>query len=248
MFALDGVAVVTGASSGFGEHFARLLASRGMTVVAAARRIDRLEALAASTENIVACGCDVVEDGQLAELVRFARQHGPLRLLVNNAGITDGTARAIDEDPSEFRGTVEVNLNAVFVLSSLAARAMVDDGVAGSIVNIASIYGFVASAPNTQAAYVASKHGVIGLTRELAAQWARHDIRVNAIAPGYFRSELTDEMLATESGRSFIERNTMLRRPGEVRELDGALLLLASAAGSYITGQTIVVDGGWTAH
>jgi NAD(P)-dependent dehydrogenase (short-subunit alcohol dehydrogenase family) len=124
---------------------------------------------------------------------------------------------------------------------------MLDTGIGGSIVNIASIHGLVAAAPNCQAGYVASKAGVIGLTKELAAQWARQEIRVNAIAPGYFLTELTEQMLSSESGVAFVGRNTPMRRVGELHELDGAVLLLASAAGSYITGQTIAIDGGWTA-
>lgn len=245
-FALDGVAIVTGASSGIGEHFTRLLAARGMTVVAAARRLDRLEHLADEVAGVVPCRCDVADDADLAALVEAATAVGPLTVLVNNAGISDAPVKAIDEDPAEFRRVVEVNLNATFVLSSLTASTMVAAATSGSIVNIASIHGLVASAPNAQTGYVASKAGVLGLTRELAAQWARHDIRVNAIAPGYFLSELTAEMLESDSGLAFVERNTLLRRPGAVHELDGALLLLASAAGSYITGQTLSVDGGWT--
>lgn len=245
-FALDGVAIVTGASSGIGEHLTRLFASRGMTVVAAARRLDRLERLAREVPGVVPCRCDVADDGALASLVDLATDVGPVRVLVNNAGITDAPAKAIDEDPKVFRHVVDVNLNAAFVLSSLTARAMVAAEHSGSIINIASIHGLVPSAPNTQAGYVASKAGLLGLTRELAAQWARHGIRVNAIAPGYFRSELTAEMLASDAGIRHVERHTLIRRPGELRELDGPVLLLASAAGSYITGQTLAVDGGWS--
>lgn len=248
LFTLDGVAVVTGASSGIGAHFARLLAQRGMTVVVGARRRDQLDALAREVEGIVPVACDVTRDDDLAALVETAEGVGRITVLVNNAGTSDAPAKALDGEVARFRQVVEVNLCATYVLSHLVARSMVAAGGGGSIVNIASVHGLVASAPNTQAGYVASKTAVLGLTRELAAQWARHDIRVNAIAPGYFASELTSEMLASEAGRSFIERNTLLRRPGAVEEFDGTLLLLASGAGSYITGQTIVVDGGWTAR
>lgn len=219
-----------------------------MTVVAAARRVDRLDALADEIDGVHALRCDVASDDDLRAAVALAAELGPLSVVVNNAGMSDAPAAAIDEDPGAFRRTVEVNLTATFVLSSLAARAMVDAGTAGSIVNVASVHGLVASAPNMQAGYVASKSGVVGLTRDLAVQWARHRIRVNAIAPGYFATELTDEMIAAESGLAWIERNTPMRRVGELTELDGVFLLLASAAGSYLTGQTITVDGGWTAR
>ena len=247
-FLLDGVAIVTGASSGIGEHVTRLLAGRGMTVVAAARRVDRLDALAAEVRGVHALRCDVAADEDLRAAVARAAELGPLTVVVNNAGISDAPTAAIDEDPAAFRRAVDVNLTATFVLSSLAARAMVDAGTEGSIVNVASVHGLVASAPNMQAGYVASKSGVVGLTRDLAVQWARHRIRVNAIAPGYFATELTDEMIAAESGLAWIERNTPLRRVGELHELDGVVLLLSSTAGSYLTGQTIAVDGGWTAR
>ena len=219
-----------------------------MTVVAAARRVDRLDALAAEVDGVHAMRCDVASDDDLRAVVGRAVGLGPLAVVVNNAGISDAPAPAIDEDPAAFRRTVDVNLTATFVLSALAARTMVDGGIEGSIVNVASVHGLVASAPNLQAGYVASKSAVVGLTRDLAVQWARHRLRVNAIAPGYFRTELTDELIEAETGLAWIERNTPMRRVGELGELDGVVLLLASKAGGYLTGQTIVVDGGWTAR
>lgn len=250
-FRLDGrVAIVTGASSGIGRRCARVLAAHGATVVAVARRVDRLEALAAEDPAIHAHECDVADDGALESLVETTeRTHGSVDVVVNNAGISDAVTPAELEDPALFRSVVEVNLNACFVLAAAAARRMLAAGVGGSIVNIASVHGLVAAAPNAQAAYTASKGGLVMLTRELAGQWARKGIRVNAIAPGYFETELTAEMFADDdSGLRYIRRNTPMGRAGELHELDGALLLLATDAGSYITGQTIVVDGGWTAR
>jgi NAD(P)-dependent dehydrogenase (short-subunit alcohol dehydrogenase family) len=242
------VAVVTGASSGLGRRFALVLAGAGAAVVAVARRRDRLEALATEHPSITAAPCDVADDGAVAALVdRTLDGHGRIDVLVNNAGISDGPRDAIDEDPELFRRVVEVDLNAPFVLSTLVARSMVERG-GGSIVNITSIHGLVAAAPNNQAAYVAAKAGLAGLTRELGCQWAGDGVRVNAIAPGYFASELTEEMLGGESGRRWIVRNTPMRRPGAEAELDGALLFLASDASSYVTGQVVAVDGGWTAR
>ena len=244
------IAVVTGASGTLGQRYCRVLAARGATVVAAARRLDRLEELAQDVPGVVPVGCDVADDAQLRRLVEVAAEHGGPDIVVNNAGVTDAVVRAHEQDPAQFRRVLDVNLTAAFVLSSAAARQMIDHGRGGSIVNVASMLGVVASGGNHQAGYVASKTGLIGLTRELAKQWAPEGIRVNAIAPGYFRSELTDEMFVSDDapGLRHIQRNTLMRRAGEVHEFDGALLLLASDAGSYITGQTIVVDGGWTAR
>lgn len=249
-FRLDGrLAVVTGASSGLGERFARVLAAAGATVVAAARRLDRLEALAAEVEGIVPVACDVSDDDACAALVERAEAEGggALDVLVNNAGISDGPVHAEGQDPEQFRQVVEVNLNACFVLSRRCAPAMLAAG-RGSIVNVSSIHGLVASAPNRQAGYVASKFGLLGLTQELACQWADQGVRVNAIAPGYFASELSSPMLDDEGGLRWVVRNTPMRRAGDAHELDGALLFLASDASTYLTGQTLAVDGGWTAR
>ena len=243
------MAVVTGASSGIGAHAARVLSAAGAAVVLAARRTDRIEALAAELPDAVAVSCDVADDDACAELVATTMDRfGRLDVLVNNAGISDAPARAESEDPADFRAVVRVNLDAVFVLSRLAAEPMLAAG-SGSIVNVASVHGLVASAPNAQAAYVATKGAVVMLTKELACQWARSGVRVNALAPGYFETELTGEMFTGDaSGRTWIERNTPLRRAGELEELSGPLLLLCGDAGSYMTGHTLVVDGGWTAR
>lgn len=249
-FRLDGrTAIVTGASSGFGDRFARVLTAAGATVIAAARRQDRLEALAREVDGVIPVACDVSDDQALAALVDVARQRtGRIDVVVNNAGISDAPAFAEHEEPSQFRAVVEVNLNASFVLSSLAAPTMIEQG-AGSIINIASVHGLVGSSPNNQAAYVASKGGLVNLTRELALQWARHGVRVNAIAPAYFETEMTAPFFEGEnSALQWVTRNTPMRRPGHPEELDALLLLLSSPAGGYITGATIPVDGGWTAR
>jgi NAD(P)-dependent dehydrogenase (short-subunit alcohol dehydrogenase family) len=250
-FRLDGrTAIVTGASSGLGDRFARVLAAAGATVLAAARRTERLAALAEQVPGVVPVTCDVAHDDELERLVSGALDRtGRIDVVVNNAGISDAPAFAEAEDPARFRSVVEVNLNACFVLSSLAAAAMIERGDGGAIVNVASVHGLVGSAPNNQAAYAASKGGLVNLTRELALQWARHGIRVNALAPGYVETELTAPMFEGEnSGLGWVNRNTPLRRPGRVDELDGPLLLLASPAGSYLTGAVLAVDGGWTAR
>jgi len=167
-------------------------------------------------------------------------------VLVNNAGI--GTPVPAEDEPVEdFRRVIDVNLNALFVLSQLVGRQMIEQG-SGSIINIASILGLVASAPIKQASYTASKGAVVNLTRELAVQWARKGVRVNAIAPGWFPSEMTTLMWEDESANAYMKRNAPMGRGGEAHELDGALLYLASSASSYVTGHILAVDGGWVAR
>ncbi len=242
------VAIVTGASSGFGDRFCRLLGAAGAKVVAAARRLERLEALAAEVPGLVPVRTDVTSDDDCRALVATAIEHfGQVDVLVNNAGLSDAPDKAEEQDPKRFRDVIDVNLTAPFVLSSLVAPSMIASG-GGSIINITSVHARVGSSPNNQAGYVASKGGLENLTRELALQWARHGIRVNAIAPGYFETELTEGMFAAESGVNWIQRNTPMRRAGAVHELDGALLYLASDASSYMTGSVVAVEGGWLAR
>jgi NAD(P)-dependent dehydrogenase (short-subunit alcohol dehydrogenase family) len=248
LFDLEGrVAIVTGASSGLGERFVRVLSAAGARVVAAARRRDRLEALARDVERVEPVVCDVSVDADLERLVAVTVERlGRLDVVVNNAGVS-GAFPAEDEPADHFRHVVEINLNAVFLLSRLAARVMLARG-GGSVINMASMYGLIAGAPVNQASYCASKGGVVNLTRELGAQWARRGVRVNALAPGFFPSEMASEMLEDERSAAYIRRNTPMGRPGEPDELDGALLFLASDASRYVTGQTIAIDGGWTAR
>jgi NAD(P)-dependent dehydrogenase (short-subunit alcohol dehydrogenase family) len=167
-------------------------------------------------------------------------------VVVNNAGI--GTPMPAEDEPMDhFRQVVDVNLHALFRLCQLAARPMLDQG-SGRIVNVASMLGLVASAPIRQASYCASKGAVVNLTRELGCQWARKGVRVNAIAPGWFPSEMTTDMWDDEASMAYVARNCPMGRPGSGEELDGVLLFLASQASTYVTGQTIAVDGGWTAR
>lgn len=226
----------------------RTLAAGGMRVIAAARRLERLEALASSTSDVIAMRADVTNEADLDALVEAAyEQTGRLDVIVNNAGKSDAPTKAEEETAAEFASVIDINLNSCFLLARTAAAAMIKNQAPGSIINIASVHSFVSSSPNNQAAYVASKTGLLGLTRELAGQWARHNIRVNCIAPGYFPTELTDSMMEEgSSGLGFITKRTPMRRPGRLEELDGALLLLASDASTYLTGQTVTVDGGWT--
>ena len=250
LFGLDGrVALVTGASSGLGDRFARALHAAGATVVVTARRADRLEELAASLgDRGVVCPADLTDaDARAAVVAEATSVTGALDVLVNNAGYGVPTA-AEDETLDQFDRTMDVNVTAVFHLCQLAGRPMLAQG-RGSIVNIASIFGMVGSAPLKEVTYCVSKGAVISMTQQLGCEWGRKGVRVNAIAPGFFPSEMTQEsMFDAEAGRSFIERTTPMGRPGELHELDGAVVFLASDASSYVTGHVLAVDGGWLAH
>lgn len=248
MFRLDGrVAVVTGASSGIGNRFAAVLHAAGATVVAVARREERLQALAEERDGIIPLAADLASADAREELVATVLdRYGRVDVLVNNAG-TGYPWPAEDESLEHWAGVIEINQTAVFHLCQLCGRSMLEQG-SGVIVNVASILGLVASGQIPQISYTASKGAVVNMTRELAVQWARRGIRVNAIAPGWFLSEMTQEMFDDEGGRTFIRRNTPMGRPGELAELDGALLYLASDASSYTTGAILAVDGGWVAR
>lgn len=241
----DRVAIVTGASSGLGARFAMVLADAGATVVAAARRVDRLETLGRSHTHIHAVGCDVTDDADRERLVETTLERfGRVDVCVNNAGASSGGPER-QASLDTFRSVLRLNLDAVFALSQAVAQPMRDRG-SGSVINISSMFGLVASAPVPDAGYVASKSAVNGLTRELAAQWARDGVRVNAIAPGFFASEMTAELLEDERSKRWFERMCPMGRPGRPDELDGILLFLASDASSYCTGQIFAIDGGWT--
>jgi NAD(P)-dependent dehydrogenase (short-subunit alcohol dehydrogenase family) len=247
-FRLDGkVAIVTGASGGLGARFARVLDAVGARVVLAARRADRLKALALELRDAHPVPCDLAEDGAPAALVAATLAHfGRIDVLVNNAGISEPTP-ALDESTAHFAATLRVNLIAPFELARECARSMTALEQGGTIVNVASIWGIVGVGQIPEAGYAASKGGLMNLTRELAAQWARKGVRVNALAPGWFRTEMTDGlMFGDERAERWMRQRTPMGRGGNDDELDGALLLLASEASTFMTGQVLCVDGGWT--
>jgi NAD(P)-dependent dehydrogenase (short-subunit alcohol dehydrogenase family) len=239
------VALVTGASSGLGEHFARTLAEGGAKVIAAARRVDRLEQLvsgiAGAGGRAHALALDVADAGSVTDgFARIVAEHGAPDIVVNNAGIAQ-TKPAIQLTEEDWRRVMGTNLDGVWRVATHAAQEMVAAGKPGSIVNIASVLGLRQG--TNLLAYTTAKAGVVQLTKTLALEWARHRIRVNAIAPGYVETEINQGFFATEAGQNMVKRVPQ-RRIGSAADLDGALLLLASEAGAYMTGSVVVVDGG----
>jgi NAD(P)-dependent dehydrogenase (short-subunit alcohol dehydrogenase family) len=243
----DRVAIVTGASSGLGAGVARTLASAGARVALVARREERLVDVAAEIRGL-AVRCDLTDDADRATVVpRVVDGLGAPQILVNVAGDILALEPAERESLEMIRTTVELNLVAPFRLAQEVFPHLVAAG-GGSIVNVSSISGHVGIPSLPQASYAASKTGLSGLTRELAVQWAEHRIRINTVAPGFFRSEITGGMYEDERSIAWLRRNTPLPIDAEVDDIVGAILWLASDAGRYVTGQTIVVDGGWTAR
>ncbi len=247
MFSLTGrVALVTGASSGLGIQFAKALADNGASVALVARRADRLKALKDEIEakggKAIAIESDVSDRAAMARAFDAAEKaFGTVTILVNNAGIAQSARRAIDVTPEEWRKVLGVDLDAVFHNAQEAARRMLAAKQKGSIVNIASVLGL--GVAKGVAAYATAKAAVIQITKALAVELAFKGVRVNAIAPGWFVTEINDDYLMGEAGEQ-LKRDIPTGRFGNDGDLDGALLLLVSDAGSYITGATIVVDGG----
>ena len=245
-FDLSGkVALVTGASSGLGVHFARTLASAGASVVIAARRADRLASLQAELHKAGNKAAAVELDVQSGKSVGAAfdaaeNALGAIDIVVNNAGISI-VKPALDMPEEDWDAVVDTNLRGAWLVAQTAAKRWVAAKRPGVIVNIASILGL--RTIGEVAPYNASKAGLIHLTRALAMEWARHNIRVNAICPGYIETEMNSDFWKTPGGQRLIERIPQ-RRIGQPEHLDGALLLLASDAGTFMTGSVLTVDGG----
>jgi NAD(P)-dependent dehydrogenase (short-subunit alcohol dehydrogenase family) len=246
IFSLKGrVALVTGASSGLGVQFAKALADNGAVVVLVARRADRLKALKDEIEGkggkALAVEADVTDQAGVGRAFDAAEKaFGTVTILVNNAGIAHG-GRAVEMPAEEWRKVLSTNLDAVFFWAQEAARRMLAAKKQGAIVNIASVLGLAVA--KGAVAYATAKAGVVQVTKALAVELAFKGVRVNAIAPGWFVTEMNNDYLMSEAGVA-IKREIPMGRFGNPGDLDGALLLLVSDAGSYITGATIVVDGG----
>mgnify|MGYP003636378899 CR=1 FL=1 len=239
------VALVTGASSGLGAHFATVLAQAGATVVAAARRVDRLDSLVADIGEAggkaIAVAMDVNDAASVvAAFDQVEASVGTVTILVNNAGVAD-PSRFVDSTEQKWDFTVDTNLKAVWRVSRDASERMIKAGVTGSIINIASILGLQPSANN--ALYATAKAGVIQLTKNSAQELWRHNIRVNALCPGYFETEINADFFRSEKGSQYLNKIPP-RRLGNMDELTMPLLMLASQAGSFITGVALPVDGG----
>jgi NAD(P)-dependent dehydrogenase (short-subunit alcohol dehydrogenase family) len=244
-FRLDGqVALITGASSGIGARSASVLHSLGAHVVLAARRADRLAALASTLDRCHTICCDLSVAGAAGQLVDEAVDaSGGIDIVVASAGISN-TVPAIRETPEEFAGLVTLDLISVFELAQAAALHMRARGKGGSLIAVASSAAFRSSPHGPAAAYTAAKTGLVGLCRELAVQWARYGIRVNALCPGLYPSEITEPLSRDRAMKESYVAHIPLRRMARSDELDGAVAFLASPASSYVTGHALVVDGG----
>lgn len=241
------VVLITGASSGLGARFARVASAAGATVVVAARRAERLAELVDELDDAHAVEVDLTAPGgPEACVARSIELAGRIDVLINNAGISQ-VAPALDFSTEDFRHEIEIDLVAPFALARDVARDAITNGRPASIINIGSILGEVGGGKLRVPGYAAAKGGLHNLTRELASQWGRKGVRVNAIAPGWFETEMNDAMFSEGGGQAYMEAGAAMGRPGIEGELDGAMLYLASDASSFVTGHVLQVSGGWTA-
>ena len=251
IFDLSGkIAIVTGASSGLGYQFAKALSAAGATVAIAARREDKLESLKNEIESsggkCLVLKCDVANEDDIKNAVeKTINEFGKIDILINNAG-TASQGNAEDMDLAEWNRVLSIDLTGIFLFAKYVGKHMIENKY-GKIVNTASIAGLVAFDTFATSAYSTAKGGVVNLTRALAAEWGKHNITVNAIAPGFFPSEMTQAFTEDPNMLAYVKSMTALNRWGKDGELNGAMIYLSSDTSSYTTGQIIAVDGGWTA-
>ena len=250
LFDLKGkVALVTGASSGLGVQFTKALAGQGADVAIAARRMERLEEVKKEVEALgvkcLAVKCDVTSTAEIVSMVEKTKStFGKIDILVNNAGI-GSVLPAESQTDDEWLATMNININAVYYVAREVGKVMIEQKY-GRIINIGSICSLVGMADLPITAYNTSKGAVAMFSKSLANEWAKHNITVNCIGPGFFLSEMTESMVGTPAFDNMLKNYCPMGRAGDVGELDGALIFLASDAASYTTGQLICVDGGWT--
>ncbi len=250
MFDLTGkTAVVTGSSAGIGNRLARTLVLAGSTVVAIARRTTELDEDVMASGRLIPVLADLAEKGQVLAAADKSIEvlGGRVDILVNNAAWIAAGIKAEDETYEMIRRTLAINLEAPIQLAQKFVPGMIENGN-GSIINVSSVVAHSGIGRMPQATYASSKGAIEAITREWAAQWSRFGVRVNAIVPGWIETEITSRVTHDEKVQSWILRNALLPRHGQPDDFDGALLLLASDAGRYMTGTCVIVDGGWTAH
>ncbi len=250
LFDLTGkIALVTGASSGLGVQYAKALAEHGADLVLLARRVDKLEQvkgeIVAMGRKCLALKCDVTIESEIVAAVNEAvKSFGKIDIMVNNAGVSAiSPAEAMTE--ADWDKVLDTNLKGVFLVAKIVGQQMIKQKY-GRVINISSMFGLVANAFFPVCNYHAAKHGVVGLTKALAAEWAKHNITVNAIAPGFFESEMTATAINTPVFNQYVGISCPMKRIGKPGELNGLLIYLASDSSSYTTGQVVAVDGGWT--
>jgi NAD(P)-dependent dehydrogenase (short-subunit alcohol dehydrogenase family) len=246
-FRLDGKsALITGASSGIGLGCAVALARAGASVTLVARRDDPLvavvDALRAEGCAAEALALDITD---LVATEAAVAERGPIDILVNSAGLARH-APALDTTPADYDAVMNLNLRAAYFLTRTVARGLIDAGKPGSLINISSQMGFVGG-PD-RAVYCASKHALEGMTKAMAIEWGRHGIRVNTLCPTFIRTPLGEQTLAIPERRAWIESKIKLGRVGEVEDLMGPVVFLASDASALMTGTSLLIDGGWTAE
>ena len=251
LFDLTGkVAVVTGASSGLGVQFAKALARQGADLVIVARRLEKLndvsEEIKKMGRNCLALKCDVTNEQEVKDTVAtIVQKMGKIDILVNNAGVAE-VVPAENHTTDQWNRVLNTNLTGVFMFAREAGKNMIENKY-GRVINITSMFGHIANTATQNSSYHASKGAVINLTRALAAEWAKYGITVNGIGPGFFESEMTGDILSNQEFNNFVRFRCPMGRVGNMGELDSALIFLAANSSSYITGQTLFVDGGWTA-
>jgi gluconate 5-dehydrogenase len=251
MFDLTGkIALVTGASSGLGAQFAKALAGQGADLAIVARRQEKLDEVKKTIEAIgVRCfpvKCNVLNTDEIKSAVAQIKDHyGRIDILVNNAGVARKLPAETQPD-DDWNAVIDTNLNSAYFVAREVGKIMIEQKY-GKIINVASIHANVAHAANPISAYCASKGGVLMLTKALAAEWAKHNINVNALGPSYFPSEMTQNTMSDPGFLSVAKTYCPMGRPGKLDELDGAVVYFASDASSFTTGQLLAVDGGWTA-